>query len=43
VLSIPDIISASEFTDDIAEDWGGKPFIDMQNGWMYALEKWPEV
>ena len=33
----------TEFTDGIAEDWGGKPFIDMINGWKYALDKHPEV
>ncbi|KAG2010138.1 dipeptidyl-peptidase 5 [Coprinopsis cinerea AmutBmut pab1-1] len=32
-----------EFTDAIAEDWGGKPFIDMINGWKYVLEKYPEI
>ena len=32
-----------ELTDAIAEDWGGKPFVDMQKGWKYALAKYPEV
>ncbi|KAF8895353.1 Alpha/Beta hydrolase protein [Infundibulicybe gibba] len=32
-----------EFTDAIAEDWGGKPFVDMQNGWKYALDAYPEI
>ncbi|KAJ2931965.1 hypothetical protein H1R20_g5113, partial [Candolleomyces eurysporus] len=32
-----------EFTDAIAEDWGGKPFVDMANGWKYILEKYPEI
>ncbi|KAJ8507119.1 hypothetical protein ONZ45_g10479 [Pleurotus djamor] len=32
-----------EFTDAIAEDWGGKPFVDMQKGWKYVLEEYPEV
>lgn len=32
-----------EFTDAIAEDWGGAPFIDMSKGWKYALEKYPEI
>jgi len=32
-----------EFTDAIAEDWGGKPFIDMIHGWKHALQKYPEV
>ncbi|KAF5382775.1 hypothetical protein D9615_002913 [Tricholomella constricta] len=31
-----------EFTDAIAEDWGGKPFVDMQKGWKYALDAYPE-
>lgn len=33
----------TEFTDAISEDWGGKPFIDMINGWKYALNQHPEV
>jgi dipeptidyl aminopeptidase/acylaminoacyl peptidase len=32
-----------DLTDAIAEDWGGKPFVDMQKGWEYALDKYPEV
>ncbi|GLB38400.1 putative prolyl oligopeptidase family protein [Lyophyllum shimeji] len=32
-----------EFTDAIAEDWGGKPFVDMQKGWKYALNAYPEI
>lgn len=32
-----------ELTDAIAEDWGGKPFVDMQKGWEYALDKYPEI
>ena len=32
-----------ELTDAIAEDWGGKPFVDMQKGWKYALAKYPEA
>ncbi|KAF8964345.1 Alpha/Beta hydrolase protein [Flammula alnicola] len=32
-----------EFTDAIAEDWGGKPFTDMINGWKYALKTYPEI
>ncbi|KAH6912711.1 Alpha/Beta hydrolase protein [Coprinopsis sp. MPI-PUGE-AT-0042] len=31
------------FTDAITEDWGGKPFVDMINGWKYALENFPEI
>ena len=33
----------TELTDAIAEDWGGKPFVDMQKGWKYALDLYPEV
>jgi len=32
-----------EFTDAIAEDWGGAPFVDMQKGWKHALKTWPEI
>lgn len=32
-----------DLTDAITEDWGGKPFVDLINGWTYALEKYPEV
>lgn len=32
-----------EFTDAIAEDWGGKPFVDMQKGWKYILDTYPQV
>ncbi|KAG5648332.1 hypothetical protein DXG03_004904 [Asterophora parasitica] len=31
------------FTDAIAEDWGGRPFVDLQKGWKYALDKYPEI
>ncbi|KAL0580657.1 Dipeptidyl-peptidase 5 [Marasmius crinis-equi] len=31
------------FTDAIAGDWGGKPFVDMIAGWKYILEKHPEI
>ena len=34
---------ATEFTDGISGDWGGKPFIDLLNGWKYALNQHPEV
>ncbi len=27
----------------IAKDWGGKPFVDMANGWKQALKAHPEV
>lgn len=33
----------TDFTDAIAKDWGGKPFVDLQKGWKYALEKYPEI
>ncbi|KIY45662.1 alpha/beta-hydrolase [Fistulina hepatica ATCC 64428] len=32
-----------ELTDAITEDWGGKPFVDIQKGWKYALSKYPEI
>ncbi|KAI0004573.1 alpha/beta-hydrolase [Russula compacta] len=32
-----------DFTDAIAKDWGGKPFVDLQKGWKYALDKYPEI
>ncbi|KAI0688887.1 alpha/beta-hydrolase [Earliella scabrosa] len=32
-----------EFTDAIKEDWGGKPFVDLQAGWKHVLENFPEV
>ncbi|KAJ7600794.1 Alpha/Beta hydrolase protein [Mycena floridula] len=32
-----------KLTDGIAGDWGGKPFVDMQLGWKYALQKFPEI
>ncbi|MGH8461735.1 MAG: prolyl oligopeptidase family serine peptidase [Stenotrophobium sp.] len=28
------------FTDSISGDWGGKPLVDLQKGWKYALEKY---
>ena len=31
------------FTDAIAGDWGGRPFIDLAKGWAYVLEHYPEV
>lgn len=36
-------VDHKDFTDAIAEDWGGKPFVDLQKGWKYALDKYPEV
>ncbi|KAL5512736.1 hypothetical protein ACEPAG_3002 [Sanghuangporus baumii] len=32
-----------EFTDAITEDWGGKPFTDLQKGWKHVLDTYPEV
>ncbi|KAJ8080473.1 Dipeptidyl-peptidase 5 [Marasmius tenuissimus] len=31
------------FTDAIARDWGGRPFVDLIAGWKYILEKHPEI
>ncbi|KAG8776315.1 hypothetical protein FRC16_004554, partial [Serendipita sp. 398] len=31
------------FTDAITEDWGGKPFVDLQLGWKYILDTYPEI
>lgn len=28
------------FTDSISGDWGGKPLVDLQRGWAYALSKY---
>lgn len=32
-----------ELTDAIAEDWGGKPFVDLRAGWKHILDNYPEV
>ncbi|KAI0036528.1 Alpha/Beta hydrolase protein [Vararia minispora EC-137] len=32
-----------ELTDAIQEDWGGKPFVDMQKGWKHVLATYPEI
>uniref|UniRef100_A0A8H8CEI2 Dipeptidyl-peptidase V n=1 Tax=Psilocybe cubensis TaxID=181762 RepID=A0A8H8CEI2_PSICU len=32
-----------EFTDAIAGDWGGKPFVDLIKGWNHALKTFPEI
>ncbi|CAE6412251.1 unnamed protein product [Rhizoctonia solani] len=32
-----------EFTDAIAEDWGGRPFEDLRKGWKYVLDNYEEV
>ncbi|ETW81653.1 serine peptidase S9 [Heterobasidion irregulare TC 32-1] len=31
------------FTDAIAGDWGGKPFVDLQQGFKYVLQQYPEI
>ncbi|MGH8506740.1 MAG: prolyl oligopeptidase family serine peptidase, partial [Stenotrophobium sp.] len=28
------------FTDSISGDWGGKPLVDLQKGWQYALDRY---
>jgi dipeptidyl aminopeptidase/acylaminoacyl peptidase len=32
-----------DLTDAIAEDWGGKPFVDLRKGWQYILGHYPQV
>ncbi|KAI0775548.1 alpha/beta-hydrolase [Trametes elegans] len=32
-----------ELTRAIKEDWGGKPFVDLQKGFKYVLDNFPEV
>ncbi|KAI0252438.1 Alpha/Beta hydrolase protein [Lactifluus subvellereus] len=32
-----------DFTYAITKDWGGKPFVDLQRTWKYALDKYPEI
>ncbi|KAF7298860.1 Dipeptidyl-peptidase 5 [Mycena indigotica] len=32
-----------ELTDAIAEDWGGKPFVDLIAGWKYILDAYPQI
>ncbi|KAI0822032.1 alpha/beta-hydrolase [Trametes gibbosa] len=32
-----------ELTNAIKEDWGGKPFVDLQKGWKYVIENVPEA
>ncbi len=31
------------FTDAIAKNWGGRPFIDLSEGYKYVLDIYPEV
>jgi dipeptidyl aminopeptidase/acylaminoacyl peptidase len=38
-----DACFSTDFTDAITQDWGGKPFVDLQRGWKYALGKYPEI
>lgn len=33
----------AELTDAIIKDWGGKPYIDLQKGWKYILDQYPEI
>ncbi|KAJ6508622.1 Alpha/Beta hydrolase protein [Mycena sanguinolenta] len=33
----------AEFSDAIVEDWGGKPFVDMVNGFKYVLDSYPQI
>jgi dipeptidyl aminopeptidase/acylaminoacyl peptidase len=37
------IMAASEFAESIVGDWGGKPFVDMVQGFKYVLESYPQV
>ncbi|KAI6110982.1 Alpha/Beta hydrolase protein [Pisolithus croceorrhizus] len=30
-------------TEGIKGDWGGKPFVDLRNGWKYVLDHYPQV
>ncbi|KAI0039869.1 alpha/beta-hydrolase [Auriscalpium vulgare] len=32
-----------DFKDGTRQDWGGKTFVDLVNGWKYVLEKHPEI
>jgi hypothetical protein len=34
---------STDLVDAITKDWGGKPFVDLQKGWKYALDKYPEI
>ena len=31
------------FTDAIQKDWGGKPFVDLRNGWQYVVDNYPQI
>ena len=39
----PTYVQWRRFTDAIAKDWGGKPFVDLQKGWKYVLDKYLEI
>lgn len=43
IVEICLIVILLELTDAIRKDWGGKPFVDMQKGWKYVLDKYPEI
>ncbi|KIJ17964.1 Merops: S09.UPW [Paxillus involutus ATCC 200175] len=30
-------------TEGIKGDWGGKPFVDLKNGWDYVLKNYPQI
>ncbi|KAH7885298.1 Alpha/Beta hydrolase protein [Phlebopus sp. FC_14] len=32
-----------DLTNGIVQDWGGKPFVDLKNGWKYILENYPQI
>ncbi|KAN0087536.1 Merops: S09.UPW [Tylopilus felleus] len=32
-----------DLTEGIKEDWGGKPFVDLRNGWKYVLDNYPQI
>ncbi|KIJ64627.1 hypothetical protein HYDPIDRAFT_112010 [Hydnomerulius pinastri MD-312] len=32
-----------KLTEGIIEDWGGKPFVDLKNGWDYVLQNYPQI
>jgi dipeptidyl aminopeptidase/acylaminoacyl peptidase len=32
-----------EFTDAIAGDWGGKPFVDLRAGWKHIQDTYPQI
>ncbi|KAF8172042.1 alpha/beta-hydrolase [Mycena galopus ATCC 62051] len=34
---------ARKFTDAIAGDWGGKPFVDLRAGWKHIQDTYPQI